>query len=288
MFTSLRRYKAGCAADLRRRVRPNAWNCFAVLMLVLAAGALQQARAGVGDRIRIGQAGDWRNTIAAVTVNNRLYTIETSGSLYVTDLSSGTWKKLGNSDFANTRFLFAVGQYLYTIETSGSLYRINQTDGSWSYLPGKAGQWKGTIAGATLNGRIYTVENSGALYETNPADGAWKQVGKAEFGNTRHMFSASGSLYTIEAGGLYRVSPSSGSWSRVGAAEDWSGTLAVAAIGGRLYSANKDGSLYLSQLSTGQWVATGKSVFGNTAFMFENANRLYSIDSDGSLYMIET
>lgn len=288
MYTSLRCYKAGRASEIRRRIRLHAWNCFAVLALVLATGVLQQAQAGVGDRIRIGQAGDWRGTVAAVTVNNRLYSIETSGALYVTDLSNGTWKKLGNSDFANTRFLFAVGQYLYTIETSGSLYRINQADGTWSYLPGKAGQWKGTTAGATLNGRIYTVESSGALYETNPANGVWKQIGKAEFGNTRHMFSASGSLYTIEAGGLYRVSPVNGSWVRVGPAEDWSGTLAVAAIGGRLYSANKDGSLYLSQLSTGQWVAAGKSVFGNTAFMFENAGRLYTIDADGSLYMVET
>lgn len=288
MYASLRRYQTNVAEAVRRRVTRSSWECFCILVLVLAVGALQQARADIGDRTRLGQAGGWKGTIAAVTVNNRLYTIENSGALYVTDLSSGNWKQLGKSEFANTRFLFGVGQYLYTIETNGSLYRVSQVDGTWGYLPNKAGEWKGTIAGSTLNGRIYTVESSGALYETNPATGVWKQIGKAEFANTRHIFSANGSLYTIEDGGLYRVNPTNGSWGVVGKAEDWSGTRAVAVMAGRLYSINKTGALYMSQLSSGQWSALGKPVFGNTVFMFESGNKLYTIDADGSLYRVET
>ena len=81
---------------------------------------------------------------------------------------------------------------------------------------GQAGDWKNTIAGATLNGRIYTVEQSGALYETNPATGIWRQIGKPEFGKTQFMFGTTSWLYSIEDGDLYRINPSNGSWGAVG------------------------------------------------------------------------
>ena len=128
----------------------------------------------------MGQAGDWKDTVALVTLNNNLYSIERSGALYRTDLNSGRWVQLGKAEFANTEFMFTDGQNLYTIEADGSLYRVSPADGAWNHV-GQAGDWKDTIAGATLNGRIYTVERSGALYETSPATGAWKQIGKAEF-----------------------------------------------------------------------------------------------------------
>lgn len=288
MYASLRCYKTNSTEEVTLRVKRSFLSCLCILVLMLAVGALQpEARADVGDRTRLGQAGEWKGTTLAATENNRLYTIDQSGALYVTNLSNGKWKQLGKAEFANTRFLFAVGQTLYTIETDGSLYRVSQADGSWSRV-GQAGVWKDTIAGTTMNGRLYTVERSGILYESNPATGVWKQVGKAEFARTRYMFGAEGSLYTIENGGLYRVNPTNGSWGLVGKAEDWSGTLAIATMAGRLYSANKAGMLYESSLTDGGWSAVGKPVFGKTVHMFESGYKLYTIDADGSLYVIET
>jgi hypothetical protein len=81
---------------------------------------------------------------------------------------------------------------------------------------GSPGEWKNTIGGTTLDGRIYTVERGGALYETNPATGAWRQIGKAEFGKTQFMFGADGSLYSLENGDLYRINPTNGSWVGIG------------------------------------------------------------------------
>src|SRR6185436_15001028 len=157
----------------------------------------------------VGQAGEWRNTIALVTLNGNLYTIEKSGALYRTDLNSGRWAQLGKAEFANTRFIFTDGQNLYTIEADGSLYRVSPTTGSWISV-GAGGAWRNTIVGATLNGRLFSVEQTGALYDTNPLTGAWKQIGKAEFGRTQFMFATNDWLYSIEGGSIYRINPSNG------------------------------------------------------------------------------
>jgi hypothetical protein len=123
----------------------------------------------------------------------------------------------GNEAFHNRieRSAFGTDDWLFSIETDGSLYRISPSNGTWSQL-GKAGEWANTIAVATMNGQIYTIETNGALYKTNPSSGSWSQIGKAEFGKTRYLFAAAGSLYTIENGGLYRVDPSTGTWVAIG------------------------------------------------------------------------
>src|SRR5262249_15425595 len=128
-----------------------------VCLIVFASLSFQLAQGMSGERTRLGQAGDWRDTLAAVTANDRLFTVETNGALYVTDLTNGSWVQLGKADFVNTRFLFAHNQYLITIESDGSCYRVSQTTGGWIRL-GKPGDWKETIAGTMLNGKLYTVE----------------------------------------------------------------------------------------------------------------------------------
>jgi hypothetical protein len=282
-------YPVGChyrTREVARRFKRCSWSCVYVLILLVSVGALQQVKADPGDRIRLGQAGEWRNTVAGVVVENRLYTIEKSGILYATDLQSGKWRQIGKPEFGNTMFMFAVGQSLHTIETDGSLYRVNRADGTWARV-GAAGAWKQTIVGATLNGRIYTIESSGILYETNPVNGVWRQIGKPEFSGTRHMFADGGSLFTIEDDGLYRVNPANGSWARVGKAEDWRGTIAGAIMYGKLYSVNANGALYESLLTNGQWRAVGQPVFKSAVHMFAGAVKLYIIEADGSLYAVE-
>jgi hypothetical protein len=284
MYTSLVRDEV---KEIKSRVTRSSRWLVCILTLISAAGALQHVSADVGDWKRIGKAGEWKGTIALATMNDRLYTIDNSGALYVTDLAAGTWRQLGKAEFGKTRFLFAEGQSLYSIETDGSLYRVSPTNGAWSRV-GQAGVWNNTIAGTMLNGRLYTVEQTGILYETIPATGVWKKLGNAEFAKSRFIFGEGSSLYTIEDGGLYRVNPTDGSWRLVGKAEDWTGTRAVAVLADQLYSANKSGALYKSSLETGQWVAVGKPAFGKTAFLFVVGYQLYSIESDGSLYAIET
>lgn len=48
-----------------------------------------------------------------------------SGILYETDLFTGNWKQIGNADYQATKFLTTANGKLYTIETSGTMYEIN-------------------------------------------------------------------------------------------------------------------------------------------------------------------
>jgi sugar lactone lactonase YvrE len=245
---------------------------------------LHAATAGAWEQV--GPAGAWKDTLAGTILNGRLYTVESSGALYVTNLRTGKWKQLGQAEFADTTFLFAAGGKLYTIEKDGSLYRVEPGDGSWVQV-GPAGAWKDTLVGTVLNGRLYTVESSGGLYVTDLDTGTWKQIGKAEFGNTAYLFAAGSSLFSIEKdGSLYRMDPGDGSWARVGEAGAWQATRAGVILKGRLYTVENSGGLYGTDLGRGTWRQLGKPEFADTNFLFAAGENLYTIETDGSLYRV--
>jgi hypothetical protein len=233
---------------------------------------------------RVGPAGGWKGTRVGAILDDRLYTVETNGYLYATDLSTGTWRQVGQGEFGNTAFLFAAADNLYTIETDGSLYRVDRKKGSWARL-GAAAAWKLTRAGAVLQGRLYTVESNGGLWATDLGTGRRVPIGKAEFGETAFLFAASTKLYTIETdGSLYWVDPKTGRWARVGAEGGWKNTRVGAVLKGRLYTVESNGYLYGTDLGSGQWKEVGKAEFGTTGFMFAAGGKLFTIEQDGSLY----
>lgn len=184
------------------------------LLTIETDGSLYRINPSSGGWTAVGDAGAWKGTIAGAFVSGRLCTIESDGVLYSTNPGTGVWAQIGKSEFARTQRLFGTSDALYSIESDGSLYWISPSDGTWRQI-GEAGGWKNTIARTTLDGKIYTIETSGALYETNPATGKWKQIGKAEFAKTRFLFSANGSLYSLEDGNLYRINQTTGAWASV-------------------------------------------------------------------------
>jgi hypothetical protein len=239
-----------------------------------------------GGWARIGPSGAWKDTCAGAFLKDMLYTVETNGALYVTDLAEGTWKQIGKLDYAKTKSLFAAGEMLYALENDGSLYRIAPADGKRTSV-GAPTAWKDTKAGVVLNGRLFTVEASGHLYETDLITGDWKPIGNPEFANTAKLFASGASLYSIENdGSLYRINPKNGTWSALGEPQAWKDTQAGAAIQGRLYTIEKNGSLYLTDLSNGKWKQLGKPEFGGTKYMFGAGDRAYTIEKDGSLYAV--
>src|SRR5580704_10466446 len=92
----------------------------------------------VGNWQQVGVAGGWKGTSAGAIFNGQLYSAESNGCLYVTNLATGTWSQLGKAEFSNTAFLSADKDNLFSIETNGSLFRINPADGRWQRL-GKEG-----------------------------------------------------------------------------------------------------------------------------------------------------
>jgi hypothetical protein len=173
------------------------------VLLALAFAVYSQA----AFKRSVGAEGGWMNTIAAVGMKGKIYTVESGGALYATDPATGSWKQIGKSDFANTAFMFDAGGKLATIEKDGSMYLVDPANGSWTQS-GKAGDWKATIAGVGQKGMVYTVESSGALYMTEPSTGIWTKIGGSDFASTAFIFDAGGKLATIEKdGSLYLVDP---------------------------------------------------------------------------------
>jgi hypothetical protein len=252
----------------------------AVLALALWAPALGQPA-----RRPIGKPGAWLGTLAGVVSGGRLYTIEASGALYVTDLSKGTWRQVGKPDFANTAFLVDLGTRLATIEKDGSLYLVNPADGSWR-RSGRARDWAGTTAAAVLDGRLYTTEASGALYVTDPEAGTWQALGKPEYKGTRQMFALGGRLLTIGAdGSLYAVSPADGGWTRVGSSGEWRNVLAGTVAGGSICTIEADGALYATDPQAGARRRLGPAP--GTLLLFGRDEQLVTLDMTGSLAALE-
>ena len=255
-----------------------------------------------GDRKRLGKAGNWKNTVAGAVLKNNLYSVESSGVLYSTDLKSGKWKPVGRAVFGRTKILLAANSSLYSIETDGNLYRINPANGGRHRI-GKAGEWKNTLNGATASNQLYSVEKSGALYRTNSTTGQWKQLGKPEFAGTNLIlgrdkvaYSETG-IFTIETDGtLYNVNPSDGTWKNLGKPALWKGSKAGAIVSevDTLYVVNDKGVLQWSVLAAGDDVKPipmGKPIYKATKFLFVGHDgpmpSLYALDSDGSLYAVE-
>jgi hypothetical protein len=257
---------------------------FATFLLLTACGV---AAADPGDWVRVGKAGDWKDTIAGTMFKGRLYSVEKGGHLYFTNVQNGEWKEIGKGDFDITRFLFAGTDGLFSIEKGGSLYSINAADGSWKPV-GVAADWKGTIAVAVHSNTLYSVEKGGALYETDLNTGKWKQIGKADFAKTSRLFATVDTIYSIEKdGSLFAISPKDGSRSQLGAAGDWKGTEAGAVHRGKLYTVETSGVLYETVLKDGKWQNLGKPEFATTRYLFNGGEVMYSIEKDGSLYRVK-
>ena len=253
-------------------------------LYVLGIGLDQNGEAG--GWVQVGPPKAWKEVRAGAVLKDRLYTAEFHGALQSADLAGGRRKKIGEPEFGDTALMFAGADKLYTIESDGTLYAVNAGDGSWACV-GEEKAWKAARAGVVCQGRLFTAETGGKLYAADLGDGKRKQIGKDDFGRVRFLFTADDKLYALNAdGGLYRVDPGDGGRARVGKEGAWQATLAGAVFQGRLYTAEKDGTLQAAALDTGERRQVGKAEFGNTAFMFAGGDALYTLESDGSFYRI--
>ncbi len=247
--------------------------------------ALNQTGAA-GGWVQVGQQGAWKDTTAGTILDGKLYTTETSGNLFVTDLASGNWQQIGKPDFAATQFMFSGGANLYTIETNGNLFRVDPASGGWSQL-GVGGGWANTLAVAVLNDRLFSAETSGGLFCTDLSNGTWQKIGGDDFGATKFMFSDRNSLFTIETDGtLYRISPVDGKWSGVGQRGAWKGAIGACVLGGHLYTAEKNGKLFSTDLHSGNRRSVGNADFAATRFMFPTGGNIHTIETDGNLFRV--
>lgn len=69
-------------------------------------------------------------------------------------------------------------------------------------------------------------------------------------------------------------------------AADWSNTIAAATFGNDLYTIEKAGALYRTDLRTGKWQQVGKADFASTRMLIAGPKNLFTIETNGSLYRV--
>lgn len=79
-----------------------------------------------------------------------------------------------------------------------------------------------------------------------------------------------------------------GAWKQLGKTADYANTIDGVAFGGKLYTIEKDGTLYATSLKDGTYKTLGKKEFANTRLLWASENDLISLERDGSLYRIDT
>lgn len=223
---------------------------------------------------------DFSRTMALAVVGNNLYTIDQRGSLFRTDLATGKSVQIGGPDFGNALQMFAAGGALFTLDRDGNLYRINPVDGAWSLI-GKAGNRRRARFGTGAGDKGYVIESQGEIFEVDPASGGWRPITEPDFIGTRYFLGDKQSLYTIDGfGDIRAVSLTNGASRRVGNSNDWVNTKLAAVLGGKIYTIETDGALYVTDPQTATWRQIGKKDFGRVKFLFAAGTTLYIIEHD--------
>jgi hypothetical protein len=125
----------------------------------------------------------------------------------------------------------------------------------WTQI-GDKGDWVKTTDITTTAGAFWSIEKDGTLFRTDK-NGKYTQMGdKGEFYDAKFIVGLGNSLYTIEGGDLYRTSTSSLKWQKI--SSDYGKTIAITAMDNKLYSIEKDGSLYETE-PDGTWRQIGET-----------------------------
>ena len=84
---------------------------------VVYLGIALDQEGAAGGWAQVGGNAQWKETIAGTIHDGKLYTAETNGGLYLTDLATGAWQQIGKSEFANTRFMVSITSMLWSVAT---------------------------------------------------------------------------------------------------------------------------------------------------------------------------
>jgi sugar lactone lactonase YvrE len=247
----------------------------------LAAGS---AAAAPGAWRTVGKPGEWANTVVGTMHGDKLYTVERDGGLYATTPATGVWSLLGKLNIGKIKWLVSGGDKLWAITPSGGLYSVDATNGATIRGPR---DWRDTVAAGAFAGRLYTIEKSGRLYVTDLAKAQWKPIGEPDIDDARYLVADDSALFDVEKDGtMYRIEASSGKWRTIGKPGEFENTIAVALLGGVVYTIDKAGQLYETDAARHSTRAIGGQDFADTVVLVAGKQTLFCVEKDGSLYEI--
>ena len=165
------------------------------LVVLADGGALYDLSPTTGVARQIGERCAWDHTVVGTLLASRLYTIETSGQLYVTDLADGAWREVGEGGFTDAASLLNDGTDLYVLDTAGDLRRVDASTGVATSLATDL-----TGPAAITGDRLYTLDAKGVLRSTSLSRGK-TTTRKARLARASEMFTVGDRLIAVDASG---------------------------------------------------------------------------------------
>ncbi len=217
--------------------------------------------------------------------SGNLYTIDQTGSIYKTDLSSGDYSRVGKVSYPNLKFFFTANNRLFVIDSDGSMTQIDPVSGNWSVVS-SIGYWKDISKVIVVANSFYAIEN-GALYKYFGFNTATrKQIGEADFYNVGTLIKYESALYCMVGDGIfYEINTSTGEWKKIARSRTWKGNLS-AVVKDKLYTIDNSGALYETALSDGTKKVIDNSQFKKASYLFEDSGKLYTSTKEGTLFEI--
>lgn len=115
----------------------------------------------------------WKNTLDGFIKGNVMYTVETNGFIYCTDLKTGEWWFMYHNQFFGN-FCFQVEDNMYLIDQYGSLFQIFNKN--YYVQLGKKNVWKNTTHLTVFNNKVFTIEATNKFFETTLKNGKYKEI----------------------------------------------------------------------------------------------------------------
>jgi hypothetical protein len=197
----------------------------------------------------------WKNTIDGFILDDILYTVESNGFIYCTDLKTGEWWFLYMSQF-HGKFFFTSCDKMFLIDLFGNLYKV--TNKNYYLQFGKKNSWKETIHTAVFNNKLYTVEKNFCLYETDLESGKWKELGRdTSIKEDEDEIPLNDRLF--------------------------SGITALVASSKNLFMSNNKGEIYLVNENTGELLLVKNNFPKSVDIYAYNYSHMYFIEKNGRI-----
>jgi outer membrane protein assembly factor BamB len=271
-------------------------------VLLIAAISL----GAIGTVRKVPPEGAWKDTLAAISLNGKIYTIELSGAFVSTDPKSGARKILSKLDFVKNKNsissysdatrIFTLNNKIYVITwDTQTLYAINPLDGKYETVSSEGWDTIEKIAG--VDGKLFVIDERGDLKQRDLVTGEESSPfgGLSEYMHAWALLPINGKIYIIQStGSLVKVNLADGSAVRLGENGEWGGYRGVIVLGSRLFFASSAGVPEIQLLETNIEDGSYKSLCKldvpndglNMRHWFGIGDAIYAMDTVGDLYEI--
>jgi hypothetical protein len=259
------------------------------ILIVLSAGLLisSSINAQTVTLRQIGKDNLLMSLSAYFNWRGALYSIDSRGVLYKTNLDSGSNVRIGKATWTKFKFLFGLNNKLYIIDGDGSMTEIDPVTGDWKTVS-NMGEWSIVERAFVVGNSLYSIENGAFYYHRTPSATNRVQRGGSEFYIPGSFLRVESHLYSlISDGSLNEINTATGERKTIAKSKAWKNVKAAQVLGDKFYTVDVGGVLSATTLADKTEKPLDTTQFNKASILFAEAGKLYVIMKDGNLYEVK-